>query len=209
MDATGVGQGPLESIRSALADDPVEVWGISLTSGESWRRSGRGMLNVSKVQLTGALAEALGSERLKESPRRDGSRMPNSDVLERELGAFRVRVSSAGNAAYGAEGRDHDDAVVSIAMPIWAGSLRFLAMDGAGDSGLDGPELESLASEEALIREAEEEALNREAGIMTPKLLAEQADFRQKLEADPFDACHNGNKPTRSESYARTQNPAR
>ena len=61
--------------------------------------------------------------------------------------------------------------------------------DGRGwRLGLDGPEFESLATEEASIREAEEEALNREAGITTPKLLAEQADFRQKSEADPFDA---------------------
>jgi len=127
VDQTGVGASPTENIRTALTEcEEIEVWGISITAGETWRLTGRKTVNCSKVLLTSALHEALGGGRLKLCPRDDGRPMENANVLEKELAAFRVRISQAGNTTYGADQSDHDDVVISIALPIWLGGIPFM-----------------------------------------------------------------------------------
>ena len=107
----------------------------------------RHTVHVSKVQLMSPLHEALGGGRLKHCRRGDGRLMENSDVLERELAAFRVRTSDAGHQVFGAEQRDHDDCVISVAMPLWLSSRSFMALDvevaGSGEVIEESPDLRS------------------------------------------------------------------
>ena len=133
-DLTGVGSAIMEQVRTAL--DPyqdVTTWGISITGGEtgSWspnRKAGRHCFNVGKAEIVSVLAETLGTERLILCPREDGGPMENTEVLERELRAFKIRVSRTGYQGFEAMNSDHDDAVIALSIPLWVGSQRFAQM---------------------------------------------------------------------------------
>lgn len=125
VDATGVGVACLEMVRRGIQG--VDIWGVSITSGESWRMVRMGgagfLLHAAKVQVTGALREVLESGRLKIAKTKDGQPIPGADVLKRELADFKVKLTQAANETFGADSGSHDDMVLSIALPIWAGSL--------------------------------------------------------------------------------------
>jgi hypothetical protein len=167
VDATGVGVACVETIRTALRPHPeIEVWGVSITSGEGWRIVHRHTMNCSKIQLVGAFREVLETERFKVCRFADGRLIRGVDVLKRELSAFRVRVSRASNEVFGAESGQHDDCVLSVSLPVWAGSLPFMQMrerpDGDADPGFFRREMVAVTAEEAAIAKAEREALSSE-----------------------------------------------
>lgn len=197
VDATGVGTACVEIVRTALRPHPeVEVWGISITSGEAWRMVGRQAINCSKVQLVGSFREVLESGRFKICRRHDGRPIRGADVLKRELSAFRVRMSRASNETFGADAGQHDDCVLSVSLPVWAGSLQFMQMrecsEGDDDPGFLRREMSALAAEEQAIREAEEDALLRECGEENDRMRADRlerqrasVERQRAFEADP------------------------
>src|SRR5262249_5049758 len=67
------------------------------------------------------------NHRIKSARTADGKPVPGFDVLEREMSTFRIKTTAAGNQVFGAEASDHDDCVISVALPVFMGNLRFLA----------------------------------------------------------------------------------
>lgn len=193
VDATGVGTACVELVRTAMAPYPdIEVYGVSITSGEGWRVVGRHALNCSKVQLVGSFREVLEGGRFRICRRHDGMPTRGSDALKRELSAFRVRMSRASNETFGADAGQHDDCVLSVSLPVWAGSLAFMQMrewaDGQADPGFRPREISALAVEEQAIRKAEQDAIDRELGRETDRTIADRtaALARQKAAEDDF-----------------------
>ena len=163
-DLTGVGSAVMEQVRTALESyRDIRVWGISITGGESgsWtpnKKAGRGCFNVGKTEIVSTLAETLGCERLILCPREDGSPMENTEVLERELRAFKIKVSKTGYQGFEASGSDHDDCVIAISLPLWVGGMRFCQMstlNQSEDSPLRSRERSALATEVEAKRAAE------------------------------------------------------
>lgn len=109
-DATGVGLAIVDSMRAA--DLPVA--GVIITSGDTERGEGNNWF-VPKRELVGVLRILLESGRLQVAPE-----LPDSQTLTRELLAFRVKISAAGNDTYAAwrEGA-HDDLVLAVALACW------------------------------------------------------------------------------------------
>jgi hypothetical protein len=174
----------LEVIRMAMKSYPdIEVWGVSITSGEGWRAVRPRELHCSKVQLVSALREVLDCERLKISRLPSGSPLRGGVVLREELRRFKGRVTTAQNQTYGAEGSAHDDCVLSLSLPIWAGSLPYMSMreteEGVVDLGLHPRERRSLAAElvAAMAGNAEREAREREEERERQRRLAEFEDM--------------------------------
>ncbi len=117
VDNSGVGIAVTEQVRTACLSIPgVEVWACSITAGEGWRVVRKHELNVSKVQIVGEFKAVLSSGRFKVSKRR-GKPIPGWDVLQRELRAFRVKMTASQNEVFGAESGKHDDAVLSCSLP--------------------------------------------------------------------------------------------
>ncbi len=141
-DMTGVGSALLEQVKTALGPyQGITVYGVSITGGEvgTWspnRKAGPRCFNVSKTELVSTLAEVLGMERLILCPQSDRSPMENSDVLERELRAFKVKVSKTGYQGFEAMGSDHDDAVIALAVPLWVAGMRFATMSTHNTSSI-------------------------------------------------------------------------
>ncbi len=168
VDATGVGQGVLEMVRTAMAPhSTIDVWGIVITAGETWRVAGRGLIHCSKIQITGSLDAVLGSRRLKIAKHpATGEPINGADVLKRELAAFRAKITKGGNETSGADSGAHDDAVLSVALPIWAGSLPFMRMreliDEQDDPMLRAREMAAIGKERLEVEAVEALALKRE-----------------------------------------------
>jgi hypothetical protein len=191
-DSTGVGVATTEQIRTAMLPYPdVEVWGVSITSGEGWRAVRRLELNCSKIQLVGSFREVLDAERFKVAFRHDGKPIRGADVLKRELRAFKVKTTSSQNEVFGADSGHHDDCVLSVSLPVWVGSLPYLHMrerlEGDDDPGFYAREAEALSAEEKAIQEDEAEALARERGEVTERMKREREELRRIAAADPWD----------------------
>jgi hypothetical protein len=206
LDSSGVGIAVIELVRTELAAHPeVEVWGATITSGESWRVVRKHELNVSKVQLIGAFSACLHSGRFRVCRKPDGRPIDGADVLERELAAFKARQSKRSDAEImGADTGQHDDAVLCCSIPVFAGSLRFMAMrefmEEDDDPRFRPREVAALGAEERMIRRAERAAMARELGDLPPwtrgrhalpQPTAEDDEERARIEAefeqDPFD----------------------
>ncbi len=168
VDATGVGIACLEMVRSAIGG--IDTWGVVITGGESWRMAGRGLLHAAKIQVTGAVREVLESERLKIAKDAKGRPIPGSDWLKRELTEFKATIRKSGSETFGAESGAHDDMVLSIALPIWAGSLPIGPMRmrelefGGDDPQFRAREAAAMAKERKAVEVAEIEALALERG---------------------------------------------
>jgi hypothetical protein len=113
VDATGCGQAPIDLLREAKLK-PVAVWitaGDIVTEGQvpgDWR--------VPKRNLVSQLLVARQTDALKW--KKD---LPLRDVFERELEAFKVKISLlTAHDSYGAwrEGA-HDDLVLAVALATW------------------------------------------------------------------------------------------
>jgi hypothetical protein len=112
VDATGVGRAVVDLFRGAKL--PALLVPVTITSGraEVWQRDG---YHVAKVHLVGVMQALLGQGRLKISPLKDGP------TLLKELRVFKVKVNVAtGTETFEAwRERDHDDMVLSVALPCW------------------------------------------------------------------------------------------
>jgi hypothetical protein len=156
-DSTGVGIATSEMMRTALARYPhIPVWGCSITSGNSHNFTGRHTINVSKTQLMGAFAEVVDSGRFQVCRRQDGTTIRGTELLLRELRAFKVRQTRAGNETSGAEGKDHDDMCLSCALPVFVGGLPQMIMD---TTPLTTDVIEWMPPRERAALEAEQTAL--------------------------------------------------
>jgi hypothetical protein len=174
----------------------IEVWGVTITSGEGWRAVRLFELSCSKVQLVGAFKEVLETERFKAARRYDGSPMRGIDVLKRELRAFKVRVTQHQNEVFGADSGNHDDCVLCVSLPVWAGSLPYMQMKERPDSG-DDPGFHSRettafwreAVEEATALQAEEEAIERGLEAEEERRRLEQARYRDSQHFADSEHC--------------------
>jgi hypothetical protein len=190
VDSTGVGVSVLEMIRTAMRPFPeIEVWGVSITSGEGWRPVRRYELTCSKVQLVGALKAVLEDERLKMAWRVDGSLIRGAEALKKELRAFKVKMTKANNETFGADSGNHDDCVLALSLPIWLGSLPYMTMrepDLRDDPGIFLPgesrAIRNELAEEALSRKAEAEAQKRESEAQEREAWAEKVRRQREYE---------------------------
>jgi hypothetical protein len=112
VDSTGVGRPVVDMIEEARMR--ADVYPITITGGDSVIREGRSR-RVPKRDLVSTVAVALQTGRLLVA--RELSHAP---VLERELKAFRAKISISGNDTYEAwRERDHDDLVLAVALALW------------------------------------------------------------------------------------------
>jgi hypothetical protein len=113
IDQTGVGSAVLELFDPG--DLAADLKPVLITGGHAVFRGDDGAWHVAKVQLVSTLQLLLQSRRLKVA-----SELPLADVLRRELVAFRVKISAAGNESFEAwRERDHDDLVLAVALACW------------------------------------------------------------------------------------------
>ncbi|KAA0250585.1 hypothetical protein FBQ97_13875 [Acidobacteria bacterium ACD] len=112
VDATGVGRPVVDMLREGRIGE--EVYGITLTGGESAERTGDDF-HVPKRDVVGSVAGLLQSGRLR-IPRN----LPHVAALERELRRFRARITRTGHDRYEAcREADHDDLVLAVALASW------------------------------------------------------------------------------------------
>jgi hypothetical protein len=183
VDATGVGVACVEMVRTALRPYPdIELWGVSITAGEGWRLVGRQALNCSKVQLVGSFREVLESGRFRVCKQTDGRPIPGAEVLKRELAAFKVKVSRLSNMeVFGADSGQHDDCVLSVSLPVWAGSLAFMRMREIPEGDRD----PYFRPRESAALAAEDDAIAREMGEQTERMRSERAERDRLAREDP------------------------
>jgi hypothetical protein len=120
IDATGVGRPVTDMFRDGLEGaglDGSALVAVTITSGRSCHYEGREW-HVSKLLLCGLLQSLIGTSRLRIAK---GDAL--AEELVKELLAFKVRVSPAGNEQFGAFGwreGSHDDLVLGMATALWA-----------------------------------------------------------------------------------------
>lgn len=148
IDATGVGNGVVDLVLAARLG--IECIPLTITGGESVRHApwpgGRVRAWwVAKHQLCSAVLAALESGRLKISdiPHEPGALDPGR-LLREELKGFRVKVTKSANETYQSREGEHDDLVLSVAMPVCLGGQRLVPYDP-----------ESQAPAEAALLDAE------------------------------------------------------
>jgi len=113
VDVTGVGLGVFDFVKQAQL--PAVLRPILVTAG-SHVTNEAGCWHVPKKELVATLQVLLQTRRLKVA------NLPERDLLVKELLAFKVKVSAAGNESFEAwRERDHDDLVLSVAMALWLG----------------------------------------------------------------------------------------
>lgn len=110
VDATGVGRPVVDMLHAAgLYCTAVTITGGSTVTDNGWAKG------VPKRDLVSALQIHQQAGRLKVS-----SKAPEVATLVRELLAFKVKITDAGNDTYGTrrEG-SHDDLVLAVALACW------------------------------------------------------------------------------------------
>lgn len=183
IDGTGVGVAVVDMFRRALRPlgDAVACYDISITAGRAATQTGKYSWHVAKLQIAGAIREALDSGRLKISREVDPA-----GLLKRELQDFKVTITVAGNETFTARSGAHDDIVLATALPIWlAGHPRMeMATDAADPDAAFRPREQAAI---ALAEAEEREALAMERGEMTPARAARIAAARALARANPLD----------------------
>lgn len=189
IDGTGVGVAVVDMFRRALRPYPdIECFDIVITSGRAVTHAGKWTWHVAKIQIAGAIREALDAERLKIPREAD-----EHGILKRELQDFKVKITEAGNETFSAREGAHDDVVLATALPIWLASHPRMEMT----TDLDAPDLvfparerATITREQAAVEQAEmeeREALARDLGQMTPRRRARIAEAREIARVDMFD----------------------
>jgi hypothetical protein len=130
IDGTGVGAAVGDMFAEAdLGGTPIRR--VIITAGHRAHTDENGTWCVPKKQLVSVLQVLLQSRRLAIA------RVPDRDVLVRELMNFKVKITAAANEVYGAwrEGT-HDDLCLACALACWAAE---------GTASRSGPETEPYA----------------------------------------------------------------
>jgi len=113
VDQTGVGAPVVDMLRAA--NPAAIIKPMLITSGHT-TKSVDGVWHVPKKELVSILQTLLQSGRLK------FSNVPDRELLVKELLAFKVKVTTAGNETFEAwRERDHDDLVLATALAVWVG----------------------------------------------------------------------------------------
>jgi hypothetical protein len=114
IDGTGVGAAVGDMFADADLGDAA-IRRVVITAGHRAHRDEAGVWMVPKKALVSVLQVLLQSKRLAIA------KVPDREVLVRELMNFRVKISPAMNELYGAwrEGQ-HDDLVLATALACWA-----------------------------------------------------------------------------------------
>lgn len=112
VDKTGVGAPVVDMLKRA----GLRPYEIIIHGGEAVTRDGR-EIRIPKRDLISNLQVLFQSGRLKIA-----ERIPDGQLLVKELLNFKVKISTSGHDSYEAwrEGV-HDDMVLSVAMAVWAG----------------------------------------------------------------------------------------
>jgi len=114
VDQTGVGRAVVNMLVKAKPQANIRP--ITITAGSAVTVVDNGW-NVAKKELVSVLQTLLQSRRIKIA-----SSLPQSQVLVKELGVFKVKITLAGNESFEAwRSRDHDDLVLAVAMAAWVG----------------------------------------------------------------------------------------
>jgi hypothetical protein len=108
-DATGVGRAVIDSLRAASMK-PIS---ITITGGLEVNRISWRDIRVPKTELVSSLIVAAEQLRLKISPQ-----IALREVLEREIASYSPRRTATGNLTFDAEGGEHDDCVMALAIGI-------------------------------------------------------------------------------------------
>lgn len=114
VDQTGVGRPVVDLMRTMRF--PATLIPVSITAGATVRFDEADLAwHVPKKDLVGCLQVLLGTSRLQIAPKLELAR-----VLQKELLAFRVKVTQAGNETFAAwREADHDDLVLAVALAAW------------------------------------------------------------------------------------------
>ncbi len=129
VDATGVGAGILDMLRTAYTrGDLGDRWPVPVTITAGQAAHGT---NVPKYELVSVVEALLHQDRLVVEP---GLAM--AEALRRELQAFRAKTTSTGHTSFEAwRETDHDDLVLALCLACWYrhhyGKPRLLLADGA------------------------------------------------------------------------------
>jgi|SRR5699024_2155627 len=109
IDHTGVGR----PVFDLFAQAGLRPKGLIITGGDKARTTGTGY-SVAKLQLISRLQAHLHQEKLRIS-----TKLKDAQALAKELQDFRVNMTSAGNAIFGARIGAHDDLVLALAIAVW------------------------------------------------------------------------------------------
>jgi hypothetical protein len=113
VDKTGVGQAVVDIMRS----DGLHPIGITITAGHHVTQVPDGF-NVPKRELITAHLMLMQAGQWKCS-----SKLDHAETLMRELENFQLKIRPSGQVAYEAWREDeHDDLVLSVALPAWYGT---------------------------------------------------------------------------------------
>ena len=116
VDATGVGRPVVDTMR-AKGLRPV---GVTITGGLNVNHKAADDIRIPKSNLASLMQVVLQTERLKIA-----QEIALTPVLERELQAFKVKISAAGNEGFETwRESDHDDLVLAAAIAVWGAEHR-------------------------------------------------------------------------------------
>lgn len=116
IDGTGVGRAVVDLFRET--DFHGRIIAVTITGGHNATEDeDRRGWHVPKKDLVAVMQSLLQTRRLHISPH-----LPDAEVLRRELGNFKIKITAAANETFGAwrEG-EHDDLVLAVAMACWWG----------------------------------------------------------------------------------------
>jgi hypothetical protein len=115
LDRSGVGAPVADMFNAAGVNAAITP--VVITGGQSANWAADGSAHVSKVQLVSTLVRVFHTGCLKVAA------LPERDLLDRELAAFRERMTASANLTY--EGQSaHDDLVIAVGLLVWAGENR-------------------------------------------------------------------------------------
>jgi hypothetical protein len=178
VDATGVGAGVVEMIDAVVPDHMRAVQPVMITAGYRCTREKR-FWHVPKAELTGTLRSALESGTLKIAKGVD-----HAETLKQELLDFQVRITRAANQVFEAGPGQHDDLVISVALPVRLGSHPVFEPSSRQDN-LTPVEEAAIKAEEAAIRRGEYD-LQRQEKDQARRTAEEREKARQAAIDDDF-----------------------
>lgn len=113
VDRTGCGEAVVDLLR--LAEPPLELVPVLITSGHAVTSFSDGSWHVAKSALVSSVQVLLQSRKLA-WPRTD----PTCQVLMKELSNFQIKITDKANETFGCwrEGT-HDDLVLAVALLCW------------------------------------------------------------------------------------------
>jgi hypothetical protein len=112
LDRSGVGAPVADMFRETGVN--ATTWPVVITGGQGANWASDGSAHVSKVALVSAMLRVFHSGRLKVA------NLPERDLLDKELAAFRERLTDSAAQTFGGAGA-HDDLVIAVGLLVWSG----------------------------------------------------------------------------------------